>query len=104
VARLVVAWDEPLADSIAADNLFLDQTKDRRHAQIDDFHAVVGACTAGHGFDNVENALRGDWTMTCERERLKVSITLAPTLPPKVQFLSVRQAAMEPQRSATCPQ
>jgi CubicO group peptidase (beta-lactamase class C family) len=104
VARLVVRWDQALADSIAAGNLFLDQSSERRRAQLDDLHAKVGACSEGNGFDLVENALRGDWTMTCDRGRLQVSITLAPTMPPKVQFLAVRQATGEPQRPTTCPQ
>jgi hypothetical protein len=104
VARLVVRWDDAAASSIAADNLFLDQTGDRRRAQLDELHAKVGACSAGSGFDNVENALRGDWTMTCERGKLRVAITLAPTMPPKVQYLSVSQTDASPQRATACPQ
>jgi hypothetical protein len=104
VARLVVRWDDATADAIAADNLFLDDSKDRRHAQLDSLHTAVGSCAAGTGFDSVENALRGDWTMTCDRGKLRVAITLAPTMPPKVQFLSVRAATPEPPRQSTCPQ
>src|SRR5262249_33583357 len=60
VSRLVVRWDDRLADSIAADNLFLDQAKDRRRAEIERLHASVGACRPEvSAFDNVENALRG---------------------------------------------
>ena len=65
-----------LADRIAAGNLFLDRSKDRRRAEIDALHAQVGACRAGSGFDTVENALRGQWTMTCERGKLQVAVTL----------------------------
>ena len=104
VASLIVRWDDAAADRIAADNLFLDQSKERRRAELDDLHAKVGACTQGAGFDYVENALRGDWTVTCERGKLQAAITLAPTMPPTVQYLSVRQLAAEPQRSTTCPQ
>jgi CubicO group peptidase (beta-lactamase class C family) len=89
VASLVVKWDDATAERIAAVNLFLDQSKDRRKAAIDAVHARVGACAAGSGFDHVENALRGDWTMSCERGRARVTITLAPTMPPKVQALTV---------------
>ncbi|HXI27839.1 MAG TPA: hypothetical protein VNG89_05445, partial [Vicinamibacterales bacterium] len=53
-------------------------------------------------FDTVENALRGQWTMNCEKGKLQVAITLAPTSPPSVQFLSVRQAPAVPPRSETC--
>ena len=104
VARLVVRWEDAAADSIAAGNLFLDRSKERRRAELDDLHAKVGACSTGTGFDYVENALRGDWTMSCERGKLQVAITLAPTMPPKVQFLTVGQIADEPQRPTTCPQ
>jgi CubicO group peptidase (beta-lactamase class C family) len=103
VAGLVVKWDDAVADRVAAQNLFLDQSKDRRRAAIDDLHAKVGACTRGSGFDRVENALRGDWTMSCERGRVRVAITLAPTMPPKVQFMSVNPApANDPPRAGTC--
>jgi hypothetical protein len=50
----------------------------------------------------VENALRGQWTMSCERGRLQVAITLAPTMPPTVQLLAVRLAPEQPQRASTC--
>jgi CubicO group peptidase (beta-lactamase class C family) len=92
VAGLVVKWDDTVADRIASQNLFLDQSKDRRRAAIDAFRAQVGRCAAGSGFDRVENALRGVWTMNCERGRLRVAITLAPTNPPTVQFLAVTAA------------
>ena len=36
VSRLVVQWDDALADRIAAENLFLDRSKDRRRKEIDD--------------------------------------------------------------------
>jgi CubicO group peptidase (beta-lactamase class C family) len=104
VSRLVAKWDDRLADSIAAENLFLDQTRDRRHAEIERLRATVGACAPGSGFDTIENALRGSWTMSCEKGQLEVAITLAPTLPPKVQFLSVRPAPAAPARMDTCPQ
>jgi CubicO group peptidase (beta-lactamase class C family) len=102
VSRLVTNWDDRLADTIAAENLFLDQTKDRRRAEIERVREGVGACTPGTGFDTVENALRGSWTMNCERGKLEVSITLAPTMPPTVQFLNVRPAPATPPRTESC--
>ena len=102
VSKLVVQWDDAAASRIAADNLFLDQTAERRRAAIDTLRAGVGACTAGSGFDEIENALRGRWTMTCERGKLQVAITLAPTMPPTVQYLDVRRAPSEPAASGLC--
>ena len=105
VAKLIVKWDDAAADRLAAVNLFLDQSRERRRAAIEGLAAQVGACAAGSGFDRVENALRGDWTMTCDRGRVKVAITLAPTMPPRVQFLSVALApAVNPPPSPACPQ
>ena len=102
VSKLVAGWDDALADRIAAENLFLDRSKDRRRKELEDLRATVGACSAPDAFDVVENALRGQWTMACERGKLEVSITLAPTMPPTVQYLSVRPADAVPQRPATC--
>jgi CubicO group peptidase (beta-lactamase class C family) len=101
VSQLVVAWDDALADRVAAVNLFLDRSKDRRRREIDALRAKVGVCKAGDSFTFVENALRGTWTMSCERGELDVSVTLAPTMPPTVQFLEV--ALARPQNHATCP-
>jgi hypothetical protein len=104
VSRLVMHWDDRLADSLAAVNLFLDRSRDRRKAEIAKLEAEVGPCRAGTGFDVVENGLRGQWTMPCDRGALRVSITLAPTMPPRVQFLEVSRAPATPPRSrGLCP-
>jgi hypothetical protein len=102
VSKLVVRWDDALADKIAAENLFLDRSKDRRRKEIDDLRVKLGSCTAPTRFDLVENALRGQWTMSCERGALEVAITLAPTMPPGVQYLAVRQAPLQPQPAGPC--
>lgn len=104
VSRLVDKWDDQLADRIAAGNLFLDESKDRRRRALQELRSKVGACRPGGAID-AENALRGQWTLTCERGTLRAAITLAPTTPPLVQFLSVREVQPgEPARSPTCPQ
>ena len=102
VSKLVVQWDDAAAQRIAANNLFLDQTSDRRRAEIEALRAKVGACTPGSGFDSIENALRGQWTLGCERGKLQVAITLAPTMPPRVQYLEVRPAPAAPIQQQVC--
>jgi CubicO group peptidase (beta-lactamase class C family) len=102
VSKLITAWDDKLADAIAAENLFLDRSKDRRRKEIEDLRRPLGTCTAPDRFDFVENALRGQWSLACERGRIQVAITLAPTMPPKVQYLAVRPAPETPQRPSTC--
>jgi CubicO group peptidase (beta-lactamase class C family) len=102
VSKLVARWDDGLADRLAAENLFLDRSKDRRRKDVEDLIAKVGQCTAPDGFDTVENALRGSWTMACERGRVQVSITLAPTMPPTVQYMTVRPAPAQPPTPGPC--
>jgi hypothetical protein len=101
VSQLVMAWDDALADRVAAVNLFLDRSKDRRRREIADLRAKVGVCRAPDQFTFVENALRGTWTLECERGNLDVAVTLAPTMPPSVQFLEVTPS--RPQTRGVCP-
>ena len=96
VSSLIVEWDDTRADEMAAMNLYLDRSKNRRRKEIEDLRADVGPCTAPASFDVVENWLRGTWTMRCERGDLRVAITLAPTVPPRVQHLDVRKAPAGP--------
>ena len=86
VSQLVMKWDDALAARIAADNLFLDETAGRRAARIRDLNGKHGACRPVATIE-AENALRGKWRMPCERGWVDVAITLAPTMPPRVQYL-----------------
>ena len=92
VTKLILDWDDDLARSLAAQNLFLDRNIDRRRADIAALRTQSGRCEAASGFAYVENALRGQWILPCERGGLLVSVTLAPTMPPSVQFLEVTPA------------
>jgi CubicO group peptidase (beta-lactamase class C family) len=91
VSQLVNRWDDKLADSIAAENLFLDKSKDRRQKALEELHAKVGTCRNDGPFE-VENALRGKWLMNCEHGTLQGELTLAPTMPPLVQHIEVKEA------------
>ena len=89
VARLVAQWSDPLADSLAAMNLYLDESKPRRQAALAKLKETVGEDCRNEGPLVAENALRGRWRMRCARGDLRVTITLAPTEPATVQFLDV---------------
>jgi CubicO group peptidase (beta-lactamase class C family) len=95
VTRLVTRWDDALADSIAAMNLYLDQSKDRRRAAIEQLRREAGDNCRNEGPFEVENALRGSWRMRCGEADLRVSITLAPTEPARVQYLDVAKLARD---------
>ena len=86
--KLIMKWDAALANRIVADNFFLDESAERRAKQYNDLAALHGDCRMGA--IQPENALRGTWKLACDRGQLDVSMTLAPTMPPRVQFLNVR--------------
>ena len=99
---LLASWDDELAAGIAANNLFLDESMDRRRRAIEALREQHGTCRPDEVFD-VDNALRGQWTMSCDRGAVLVAITLAPTMPPRVQHLSVRSIEPgTPTRRPTC--
>lgn len=89
VNQLMQQWDDRAASSIAADNLFLDQSAASRKTELEALRARHGTCQP-KGSLSAENALRGTWRLACERGWMDVSITLAPTSPPSVQFWGIR--------------
>jgi CubicO group peptidase (beta-lactamase class C family) len=93
VSLLVDKWDDALANRIAAMNLFMDRSKDRRQAEIAAFRKDLGSCRAADDFAYVENPLRGEWLFTCDRGQLRAEVTLSPTMPPQVQHLEFRAVA-----------
>ena len=90
VTRLVTApWDDGLAERVAADNLWLDSPVAARRARLATLAERHGTCREVSRFE-AENALRGRWRIGCDRGWLDVGITLAPTMPARVQQLDVR--------------
>jgi len=89
VTRLVQNWTTPLADSIAAMNLYLDESAPRRAAAIAKLRDAAGGDCRAAGPMYAENALRGQWRLQCAGGVLRVGITLAPTEPARVQQFTV---------------
>jgi hypothetical protein len=88
VTQLIIKWDDELANRIAADNLFLDVPAEVRKNRWKELAQQHGTCRPATSI-TPENALRGEWRMTCDRGWLNVFITLAPTMPPKVQLINI---------------
>jgi CubicO group peptidase (beta-lactamase class C family) len=88
VTQLIIKWDDELANRIAADNLFLDLPAEMRKNRWKELAQQHGTCRPASSI-TPENALRGEWRMMCDRGWLNVFITLAPTLPPKVQLINI---------------
>jgi CubicO group peptidase (beta-lactamase class C family) len=91
VAGLVESWSDAELTSIAADNLFLDESLNVRRTQMSQIRKRLGSCVADDRIE-AENWLRGNFRMTCQRGWLGVSFTLAPTQPPRIQSLSFTEA------------
>jgi CubicO group peptidase (beta-lactamase class C family) len=87
VTALVNTWSDAEANALAADNLFLDQSLDSRRQEVTALSKQLGVCRPEGDID-AENWLRGSFALKCDRGMVDVSLTLAPTHPPKVQFLS----------------
>lgn len=88
VSQLIIKWDDALANRIAADNLFLDTPAETRKTRWQAALKDHGTCRPATSIEP-ENALRGTWKMMCDRGWLEVGITLAPTMPPKVQLINI---------------
>jgi CubicO group peptidase (beta-lactamase class C family) len=86
VNGLVSDWNDAGLEKIAAMNLLLDRSLDRRRNEFATLREKHGVCRAEAEIE-AENALRGRWTLACERGQVRLSVTLAPTLPPTVQYL-----------------
>jgi CubicO group peptidase (beta-lactamase class C family) len=99
VSQLIIKWDDALANRIAADNLFLDVPAETRKTRWQSLLKDHGTCRPATSIEP-ENALRGTWKMMCDRGWLEVGITLAPTMPPKVQFINIA-SAMPPDAEMT---
>ena len=88
VLRLLAAWDDAVYEGLAADNLSLDRPAAERARQLAQLRQAHGACRAD-GPVEAENALRGASWLACERGRVRLELTLAPTEPPRVQHLEL---------------
>lgn len=100
VNALMQRWDDASIERLAAMNLFLDRSKDRRRAELATLRDAVGSCRERPGFLYSENALRGDWVLECERGLVQVSVTLAPTARPGIQHLELRKWPLDANVSA----
>jgi len=88
ISQLIVKWDDALANRITADNVFLDTPMETRKTRWQSLAQDHGTCRPASAIE-AENALRGSWQMMCDRGWLDVGITLAPTMPPKVQAIGI---------------
>ncbi len=87
ITSLVNEWRDAGLEAIAADNLLLDRPLETRRRDVTALRQSLGTCTPSGDIDS-ENWLRGSFRLACERGWVDVAFTLAPTAPPRVQYLS----------------
>jgi D-alanyl-D-alanine-carboxypeptidase/D-alanyl-D-alanine-endopeptidase len=80
------AWDDEAVAALAADNLFLDVSLDRRRRAWEELRARAGACVEVGG-ERLAGSLRGTWRLGCERGAVDLTVALSPVIPPRVQTL-----------------
>ena len=85
VLALLDRWDDGAAQRVAADNFFLDQPLAQRREEMARLRERHGRCRPGA--IQPENWLRGEFRAECERGWVDVALTLAPTVPPRLQWL-----------------
>jgi CubicO group peptidase (beta-lactamase class C family) len=90
ITNLLNEWSDTGMQSLAADNLLRDTPLDQRRDEFARLRALAGRCRADAEIV-AGNWLRGRFDLVCERRPLRVTFTLAPTRPPRVQHLSITE-------------
>lgn len=91
VAQLLQSWDASLGSAIAADNLFLDRSREDWIVHAREKLEPIGKITSV-GPIKAENALRGSFPLIGERGTVNVKFTLTPEREPKVQEITLTPA------------
>jgi CubicO group peptidase (beta-lactamase class C family) len=84
VAQLVQSWDPDLGSAIAAENLFLDRSRDDWIVHAREKLEPIGKISSV-GPIKAENGLRGSFPLVGERGTVNVAFTLTPERDPRVQ-------------------
>jgi hypothetical protein len=88
VQRWLAGSDDSEIASNAADNFYLDHDAAHRRADLNRALAEIGPIVASGDLE-VYNALRGRWRVEGERGALQILLTLTPTIPPRIQALTL---------------
>jgi CubicO group peptidase (beta-lactamase class C family) len=88
VDGLVERWDDAAAERLFTGNVDLDRPLGERRAELEALQERHGELQRDGELEH-DDALRGNWRLRGERGHVDLAITLAPTVPPLVQTLSV---------------
>lgn len=91
VTALYEQWDDAKLTTLTTASFFQDAPLDKRRQQVEQLRASLGKCRSTTAIEP-ENALRGRWRMDCQRGHIEVWVTMAPTVPPRMQVLQFTAA------------
>lgn len=88
ILAFIQSWDAQLEEEIVAENLYLDESRERRMAHAQDIFEKAGAINT---VDEMvpSNQLRGTFKIQAENGVIEVYFTLTPENDPKVQKLDL---------------
>src|SRR5207253_3904433 len=84
-------WDDADAIARSTDSFWQDLALEKRRQQFADLRTSFGKCTSVTPLEP-ENALRGRWLMKCRNGSIDVFVTLSPTIPSKIMYLTLTSA------------
>ncbi|MDI9356738.1 MAG: serine hydrolase domain-containing protein [Chitinophagaceae bacterium] len=74
--------------TLFADNFFKDESWESRKKNIQNIRNIAGKIQSIHTLIP-ENALRGSFTLSCEKKDIEIYFTLSPEKPTKIQYLKL---------------
>lgn len=92
VGKMYTSGSATSAGDVLAMNFLIDRSAEHWARDLAALKAQVGACETTSPIAPT-GALSGEFTWRCEHGRLKGSVLLAPTRPPRIQSLSLVRAA-----------
>lgn len=91
LTNLYQHWDDSAARAIATETFFQDMPLEQRRQQFAALRASIGPYSATTPAQP-ENALRARWRIIGQRGHIELFATLAPTVPPRLQYLELTAA------------
>jgi CubicO group peptidase (beta-lactamase class C family) len=91
ITRWYESWDDADASARTTDSFWMDLALEKRRQQFADLRQSFGKCSSVTPLEP-ENALRGRWLMKCRSGNIDVFVTLSPTVPSKIMYLTLTSA------------
>jgi serine-type D-Ala-D-Ala carboxypeptidase/endopeptidase len=89
--RMYTSGATSAAGDVFAMNFFMDRTAEAWGRELAKLKAQAGGCQTGAPI-TATGALSGEFTWPCEKGRVKGTLLLAPTRPPRIQALRLERA------------